>query len=144
MSDTGKRSVSDRKCQEAGNKPALPLSPLIVLVLCGLFRRASLVAQTVKNLPAMQETSFDPWVRKIPVGNDNPLRYSCLENSKDRGAWWAIVHGVTRNWLSLKKILFIYLFWLPWVLVAARRASLVAQAVKNSSAMRETWVAMKI
>ena len=64
---------------------------------------ASLVAQTVKNLPAMQETSFDPWVRKIPVGNDNPLRYSCLENSKDRGAWWAIVHGVTRNWLSFKK-----------------------------------------
>ena len=27
---------------------------------------ASLVAQTVKNLPAMQETQFNPWVRKIP------------------------------------------------------------------------------
>ena len=29
------------------------------------------------------------------VGNDNPLKYSCLENSMDRGAWWATVHGVT-------------------------------------------------
>ena len=26
-------------------------------------------------------------------GNGNPLQYSCLENSVDRGAWWAIVHG---------------------------------------------------
>ena len=29
-------------------------------------------------------------------GNGNPHQYSCLENSNDRGAWWAIVHGVTR------------------------------------------------
>ena len=38
---------------------------------------------------------FNPWVGKIPQeGNGNPLQYSCLENSTDRGAWWAIVHGV--------------------------------------------------
>ena len=30
-------------------------------------------------------------------GNGDPLQYSCLENSMDRGAWWAIVHGVTQN-----------------------------------------------
>ena len=29
-------------------------------------------------------------------GNDNPLHYSCLRNPMDRGAWWAIVHGVAR------------------------------------------------
>ena len=29
-------------------------------------------------------------------GNGNPLQYSCLENAMDRGAWWAIVHGVAR------------------------------------------------
>ena len=29
-------------------------------------------------------------------GNGNPLQYSCLENSMDRGAWWATVHGVAR------------------------------------------------
>ena len=31
-------------------------------------------------------------------GNDNPLQYSCLENSVDRGAWKAIVQRVTNNW----------------------------------------------
>ena len=29
--------------------------------------------------------------------NGNPLQYSCLENSMDRGAWRSIVHGVTKN-----------------------------------------------
>ena len=39
------------------------------------------------------------WIpgQKFP-GEDKsyPLQYSCLENSMDRGAWWAIVHGVTK------------------------------------------------
>ena len=30
-------------------------------------------------------------------GNGNPLRYSCLENPMDGGAWWATVHGVTKS-----------------------------------------------
>ena len=30
-------------------------------------------------------------------GRGNPLQYSCLENSMDRGAWQAIVHGVAKN-----------------------------------------------
>ena len=30
-------------------------------------------------------------------GNGNPLRYSCLENSRDRGTWQATVHGVTES-----------------------------------------------
>ena len=50
------------------------------------YQLASLVAQTVKRLPAM--TGFDPWVGKIPwTGNGNPLQYYCLENPMDRGAW---------------------------------------------------------
>ena len=34
--------------------------------------------------------------------NGNPLQYSCWENSMDRGAWWATVHGEakSRTWLS--------------------------------------------
>ena len=31
-------------------------------------------------------------------GHGNPLHYSCLENSMDRGAWWATVLGVAKNW----------------------------------------------
>ena len=39
----------------------------------------------VKNVPAKQETRFDPWVRKVPWGgNGNPLQYSCLGNPMDR------------------------------------------------------------
>ena len=34
-------------------------------------------------------------------GNGNPLQYSCLENSMDRGAWWATVHGVTKSQTQL-------------------------------------------
>ena len=34
-------------------------------------------------------------------GNGNPLQYSCLENSMNRGAWWAIAHGVTKSWAQL-------------------------------------------
>ena len=30
-------------------------------------------------------------------GNGNPLQYSCLENPMDKGAWWAIVPGVTKS-----------------------------------------------
>ena len=38
----------------------------------------------------------------IGEGNGNPLQYSCLENSVDRGAWWAAVHGVAQSWTRLK------------------------------------------
>ena len=35
-------------------------------------------------------------------GHGSPLQYSCLEDPMDRGAWWAAVRGITKNWLSLK------------------------------------------
>ena len=38
----------------------------------------------------------------IGEGNGNPLRYSCLENHRDRGAWWAPVYGVAQSWTRLK------------------------------------------
>ena len=46
---------------------------------------------------------FDPWSgRSCGVGNGNLLQYSCLENSMNRGAWWATVHGIAKSltWLS--------------------------------------------
>ena len=51
----------------------------------------------VKNLPAMLETQvLIPGLgRSSGEGDGYPLQYSCLENPKDRGAWWATtVHGV--------------------------------------------------
>ena len=37
-------------------------------------------------------------------GNGNPLQCSCLENPRDRGAWWAAVYGVTQSWTWLKQL----------------------------------------
>ena len=34
--------------------------------------------------------------------NGNPLQYSCLENSMDRGAWWAVIHRVSKSRTYLK------------------------------------------
>ena len=43
-----------------------------------------------------------PGSRRSPgEGNGNPLQYSCLENSMDRGAWQAIVQWVTWSWTGL-------------------------------------------
>ena len=36
-------------------------------------------------------------------GNGNPLQYSCLENFMDRGAWWAIVHEITKSQTGLSE-----------------------------------------
>ena len=42
------------------------------------------------------DTGLIPGSGRSPEGrNGNPLQYSCLENSMDRGAWWATIHGVT-------------------------------------------------
>ena len=41
---------------------------------------------------------FDPWIRNIPWRRKgNPLQYYCLENTMDRGSWWATVHGVAKS-----------------------------------------------
>ena len=56
-----------------------------------------------KDLPANagDSGSFSGSGRSPRVGNDNPLQYSCLENSLDREAWVATVHGVTKSWTWL-------------------------------------------
>ena len=53
----------------------------------------------VKNLPASAGDSglISRLVRCPGEGNDNPLQYSCLENSMDRGAWQATVYGVAQS-----------------------------------------------
>ena len=43
-----------------------------------------------------------PGLGRFPgEGNGNLLQYSCLENSMDRGAWWATVHEVTKSQIRL-------------------------------------------
>ena len=40
----------------------------------------------------------------IGEGNGNPLQYSCLENPRDGGAWWAAVYGVAQSRTRLKRL----------------------------------------
>ena len=40
----------------------------------------------------------------IGEGNGNPLQCSCLENPRDRGAWWAAVYGTAQSWTRLKRL----------------------------------------
>ena len=50
----------------------------------------------VKNLP--RDEGSNPGLGRSPGGgHGNPLQYSCLENPMDRGAWWTIVHGITKS-----------------------------------------------
>ena len=60
----------------------------------------SLVAQLVKSLLAVWETQVQSLSRKDPLEKEmaTPLQYSYLENSIDRGGWWATVHVVTKSW----------------------------------------------
>jgi len=49
-------------------------------------------------------TSFHFSLSCIGEGNGNPLQYSCLENPRDRGAWWAAVYGVAQSQTRLKRL----------------------------------------
>ena len=65
---------------------------------------ASQVVLVVKNLPAnargVRDTGLIPGSGRSPGGgHGNPLQYSCLENSLDRGAWWATVRRIAQSWM---------------------------------------------
>ena len=48
-----------------------------------------------RGLDMTERLHFDFSLSRIGGGNGNPLQWSCLENPRDRGAWWAAVCGVT-------------------------------------------------
>ena len=96
----GERRSDDGKYVDRTSPAALggvfsPSNPL---------RAASLVAQMVKNPPAGDPGSTPGSGRSPREGNGNPLQYSCLESSIDRGAWWASVHGVTKRWAVTEQL----------------------------------------
>ena len=77
------------------------------------FSEAYLCHQNIQGFPGGSDSKESAWNmgdlgfipgsgRSPEEENGYPLQYSCLENSMDRRAWWAIVHGVTKRgtWLS--------------------------------------------
>ena len=80
------------------------------------FLRASQVVLEVKNLSANAGDSraadlIPGWGRSPGRGHGNPLQYSCLENSTDRGARRAVVHGVAKS-LDMTEQLMLSPFWI--------------------------------
>ena len=69
---------------------------------------ASLVAQRIKRLPAVQvDLGLIPVSgRSSGEGNGNPLQYLCLENPMDRGTWYATVHVVAKSQTRLSDFTF--------------------------------------
>ena len=72
--------------------------------LCTVLR-ASQVVLVLKNLSAdegdVRDLDSIPGLGRSPGGgHGNPVQYSCMENSIDRGAWWATVHGVTESGMT--------------------------------------------
>ena len=71
--------------------------------------RTSQVVLVVKNPPAnagdIRDVGLIPGSGRSPRGgHSNPLQYSCLENSMDRGSWWATVHRVAKSRTQLKQL----------------------------------------
>ena len=67
------------------------------------------MALVVKNLSANAGDARDagsiPGSGRSPGGGQgSSLEYSCMENSKDRGAWWATVHRAAQRWTRLKQL----------------------------------------
>ena len=82
---------------------------------------ASQVVLVVKTPPTNAGNIGDvgsiPGLRRSPgKGHGNPPQYSCLENSMDGGVWQAIVHGVTKSWVWLKR-LSTHLFFLVFQMI---------------------------
>ena len=90
-------------------------------------------ASNAEDLASIPESG-----RSLGEGNGNPLQYSCLENSMDRGAWRAAVHGVTKSWtrteqLSLTQFIVYCKRWLMWLIPRPTSSSsaLTGQEVAN-------------
>ena len=81
--------------------------PTPVLLPGKSHRRRNLVGCSPWDLEESDMTErvhFDFSLSCIGEGNGNPLQCSCLENPRDRGAWWAAVSGVAQSWTRLKRL----------------------------------------
>ena len=71
-----------------------------LFIIAYILYKTSLVAQTVKRLPTMQETWVQSLGRSPGEGNGNPFQYSCLENPMDGEAWQASTGAQKIAWLQ--------------------------------------------
>ena len=77
-------------------------SKLDIFAKRSLCFQAAQMALVINNTPAnardVRDVDSIPGSGRFPRGGQgNPLQYSCLVNPMDRGAWWAVVHGVVKS-----------------------------------------------
>ena len=121
QSDTGLESIQDSLLPQGSFSQCLAseflyTASLLFCFVWGLFWLCCVACGILISWPGMEPQTqqwkcrVDHWTtREFPTwllgprglsfgeGNGTPLQYSCLENPMDRGAWWAIVHGVTKS-----------------------------------------------
>ena len=110
--------------QKSGFHSALVLTCCVTLCKCNVFEGfPGLASEFACQCRIPKRHSFGPGSERSPgVGNDNPLQYSCLENSMDRGAWWATVHGVAKSqtwlssWVHSMQSLWACFLWEWWII----------------------------
>ena len=89
------------------------------------------------NAGDMGDSDSNPASGRSPGGgHDNPFQYSCLENSMDRGAWQAIVHGVTNSQTQMKcwtciQAKWIYHLWEEIFPEVTERGKMFSIRIKN-------------
>ena len=95
----------DRVLQNKGHMTSTEISNVIMLK----FNNILFGIQKNFKIPGDSESAYnagDPGLipgsgRSLGEGNGNPFQYSCLENSRERGAWGAIVHRVAKSQIQL-------------------------------------------
>ena len=83
------------------------MAPTPVLLPGKFHRRRSLVGCSPwghQESDTTERLHFHFSLSCIGEGNGNPLQCSCLENPRNRGAWWSAVYGVTQSWTPLKRL----------------------------------------
>ena len=83
-------SISDHQALDPGGWGPLSSSRASQVVL-------EIEEPPCKSADERDASSIPELGRSSGGGHGNPLQYSCLETSMDRGAWWATVHGVTKG-----------------------------------------------
>ena len=95
----------------------------------------------VKNPPAnAADMGLIPGLGRSPgEGNGNPLQYSCLENSMDGGAWWAMAHRVPKSRTRLSDFTFTFPVFIAALFTIAKTWKQTQGALTDEWKQKSIW-----
>ena len=80
------------------------LSQAMLKVFTGPTQVALVVKNPLAKSGDLRDTGLIPGLGRSGEEHGNSVQYSCLENSMDRGAWWAVVHSIAKSRTRLKRL----------------------------------------